>query len=162
MDEPLKILVDSNVWIDIYLGYRTNHEASLDFLRTAHRSHATLLYGVTKLETVFYVLANEMKKADQREGREIDARAAGACRAFAWGCIENIREIASAIGADEADVWLASKYRSISDDFEDNMVLSAAERGRADYLVTWDDQLLDAPTVRTASPLQMRALLDMG
>ena len=160
MNNPPKILVDSNVWIDSYLGYRANHDASLDFLRTARRCQAALMYGVTKLETIFYVLANEMKKAALREGRTVDEKAANACRAFAWGCIENIRELACAVGADEADVWLATKYRSISDDFEDNILLAAAQRVAVDYLVTTDRVLLNKATVAALAPQDMLTVLE--
>ena len=59
-------------------------------------------------------------------------------RAFAWGCIESIRELGTAVGVDTADLWLASKYRSIGSDFEDNVLLAAAKRSNADFIVTWD------------------------
>lgn len=51
-------------------------------------------------------------------------------------------EIATAVGADSSDVWLVRKYQRIHADFEDCMVLAAAQRAKADYLVTSDEALL--------------------
>ena len=82
-------------------------------------------------------------------------------RAFAWRCLENIRSFATAVGIDEADLWLASKYRSVGPDFEDNVLLAAAQRSSADYLVTWDAALLRTPTVCTATPTEMLAFIDL-
>jgi predicted nucleic acid-binding protein len=72
-----------------------------------------------------------------------------------------MRDFATAVGVDEADLWLASKYRSVSSDFEDNVLIAAAQRANADYLVTWDAALLRTPIVRTATPLEMLALIDL-
>ena len=84
---------------------------------------------------------------------------AAAARAFAWGCVQNMRCLATAVGVDESDIWLASKYRSISPDLEDNVLLAAAQRSDADYVVSWDAGVLRTPVVRTADPAQMLALL---
>lgn len=51
-------------------------------------------------------------------------------------------EIATAVGCDQSDVWLARKRRRLHGDFEDNLVLSAADRAKADLFVTNDEQLL--------------------
>jgi predicted nucleic acid-binding protein len=99
-----------------------------------------------------------MIRAEKGGVRDADAASA---RAFAWGCLQNMRDFATAVGVDEADLWLASKYRSVSSDFEDNVLIAAAQRANADYLVTWDAALLRTPIVRTATPLEMLALIDL-
>lgn len=48
----------------------------------------------------------------------------------------------------DARVWLARKHLRISEDFEDCLVLAAAQRAKADLLVTSDEVLLrHAPVV---------------
>ena len=53
-----------------------------------------------------------------------------------------MREVATAVGADNSDVWLASKWEPLHGDIGDNLVLAAAKRAQADYVVTSDRQLL--------------------
>lgn len=157
-----KILVDSCVWIDSYLGDHPKHDESLAFIREAYEAGITLLYGASKLESMFYILNAEAKRLIRREKEFVGESDALAARAFAWGCMHNIRSLATAVGMDESDIWLASKYRSISSDLEDNVLLAAAQRSSADYVVTWDAGVLRAPVVRSADPVQMLALLRAG
>ena len=161
MADGLRILVDSCVWVDSYLGDHPRHDESLAFLRKAREHGATLLYGSSKLETLFYILAAEMKRMVRAEKGSVSEADARAARAFAWGCIENVQELATAVGMDTGDLWLASKYRSIGGDFEDNVLLAAAKRSGADYVVTWDRELLTAPVAKMATPTDMVALLDL-
>jgi predicted nucleic acid-binding protein len=60
---------------------------------------------------------------------------------------------------DNSDVWLARKYRTLHDDFEDNFILAAAERAKVDFLVTSDQSLLRKATVAALSPQDMLAVL---
>lgn len=159
MNSDLKILVDSCVWIDSYLGSHPKHDESLAFLRKAYECGAQLLYGASKIETVFYVLLAEAKRLVRLEKGQIGESDALAARAFAWGCVENMRSFAAAVGVDESDIWLANKYRSFNPDLEDNVLFAAAKRSGADYVVTWDSGVLRTPVAKTADPIQMQALL---
>ena len=48
----------------------------------------------------------------------------------------------------DTNVWFARKYQRIHEDFEDCLVLAAAQRAKADLLVTNDEALLrHAPVV---------------
>lgn len=119
------------------------------------------MFGASKLETIFYVLVAEAKRLIRHEKGLVEERDAAAARAFAWGCIQNMQEIATAVGMDASDIWLANKYRSVGSDLEDNILLAAAQRSHADYVVTWDAQLLRTPVARTADPVQLCAVLSM-
>lgn len=159
MPKPVRILVDSCVWIDSYLGDHARFEESYQFLKKARGAGAELLYGASKLEGMFYVLVAEFRRGMCDAGGNVPENATRVAQAFAWGCIENIRELATAVGLDEGDLWLACKYRSVGPDLGDNVLLAAAERAHADYVVTWDKDLLSTPVTRTATPTQMVAVL---
>jgi len=62
------------------------------------------------------------------------------------------------VGADEADVWLAAKYRALNEDLEDNLVLAAANRAKADYLITNDTQLIAKSPVPALTPRDWLAI----
>ena len=68
-------------------------------------------------------------------------------------------EFATAVGADSSDVWLARKYQRIHADFEDCMVLAAAQRSKADFLVTSDEVLLRHAPVAALSVEDFLALV---
>ena len=67
------------------------------------------------------------------------AQAAGE---VAWSCLSVMDEIATAVACDQADVWMARNQRCLHEDYEDNLVVAAAQRAHADCLVTNDQNLL--------------------
>ena len=153
------IIVDANVWLDNYLPHESGQSAATEFFSVASSTSATILYPAGILKDVFYVIQNRLK-ADTRERSgtltKIDELA---IREIAWACIENMRELGTAVGVDEADLWLACKYRRLHGDLEDNLVLAAAERVHADYLVTSDTQLIRKSTVAAFTPADMATYL---
>ena len=107
--EGLKLVVDTNVWVDSYCSEHPGNETAI--------------------------------------------------RQLAWGCMRNMNEVATPIGADVSDIWLADKYLKIHPDFEDNLVLAACRRVKADFLVTNDAQLIAHADVVAKTPEQMLQLL---
>lgn len=162
MNEPLRLLVDCNVWIDSYLAPHTRHQESFTFVNEALESNATLLYGASKLETLFYVLNAEAKRVARLQNGVLTEQDAQCAREYAWGCINNLCDIATAVSIDQGDLWLARKYRVYHPDLEDNVLLAAAQRSQADYLVTWDEKLLRnaAALVRAVTPTTMLTVLN--
>ena len=60
-------------------------------------------------------------------------------------------------------VWLACKYRQVHDDFEDDLLIAAAQRAQADYLVTNDERLLKhAPVAALSARDALAALRALG
>jgi predicted nucleic acid-binding protein len=80
---------------------------------------------------------------------------------LAWGCVQNMREVATAVGLDDSDLWIACKYKSLSTDLEDNVVLAAAQRAKVDHLVTFDQDLIRKAPVSALLPSDMVALFEM-
>lgn len=97
-----------------------------------------------------------------REGKGDRSKAyAKAINTFAWDCIDSMVEVGTPVGADIGDVWLARHMRDIHSDFEDDMVLAAAERARASHLVTSDRKLIQKSTVAAFTPEDMLKVLRM-
>ena len=158
------IVVDTNVWLDNYLGFRRGNKAAADFIAAARSHEATLLYPVGALQDVFALLVMELKRAARSAApdKSLGEKDIQAFRRIAWACIDNMREFATAVGADEADLWLASKYRKLTWDLEDSMVLAAAQRAKADYLVTNDKALIAKATVTALTPQDLTVVLEEG
>ena len=119
-----------------------------------------LLYPVHIIPDVFYLAFIDVKRLLCGQGS--DELVAKAARSTAWEYVNGMQEIATAVGADNSDVWLASKWESLHGGIEDNLVLAAAKRAQADYVVTSDRQLLSHAAlagVAAVSPEDMRAVL---
>lgn len=158
--EQLKILVDTNVWLDFFLGYRPGNAAAKGFVAAAKAVGAQLLYSSSCLQDVFALVAMSLKRAAREEGAVLE-RDAWAIRKAAWACVDAMRELAAAVGTDESDLWLACKYRTLAWDLEDNVVLAATQRAGADYLVTSDKALIEKANVAAMTPPTMIELLKM-
>jgi hypothetical protein len=78
--------------------------------------------------------------------------AAYAERQAEGGALEHLMQLAEFIGADYSDAWVAAKYRKLHRDYEDNLVVAATLRAKADYLVTSDERLLKHVPVPAPSP----------
>lgn len=142
MDErrPL-VLLDTNVWIDYYEGGRPGHRAARALVDGALDRNVPLLYSSLSSKDVFYVVGSVIKQDHRTKHGTLTEAQAAAATATAWGCLDNMAEIACAVGCDQSDVWLARKTRRLHADFEDDLVLAAAQRAGADLLVTSDEQL---------------------
>lgn len=70
-------------------------------------------------------------------------------------------EVADAAPQSYAECELACLLRSNFDDFEDNLIIAAAETAKADYVVTSDRLFLQALPEACITPDRAVALLDI-
>lgn len=156
------ILVDSNVWIDAFVPMAEGHEDARRFMLAAQLAGDVLLYPVHCVADVFYKVRTHFKHWMKGTTLWIGQESAVACRDLAWDCIKDMDAIATAVGLDGSDVWMALKLQGLNADLEDNFVLAAAERASVDYLVTSDRQLIQKATVAALTPRDMCAVLEAG
>ena len=161
MSQQLSLLLDTNVWLDYYLPWRSGYATAQQLIVGAFEQSQTLAYAVPSIKDVFYMTAAEYKRAERAATGELSESAARAAVAAAWGCVNNLQEIACAVPLDHTDVWVASKQRVLHGDFEDDLVIAAAMRGGVDYLVTNDEMLLRHCPVAALSASDMCKLLEM-
>lgn len=136
-------LLDTNVWLDYYLGFRKGHESSRRLVEAVTESNDTLAFCMTTLKDVYYIVASTFKGiARQESGGVLGEGAAAAAVSTAWACVDNMQTIGCAVPLDLGDAWMAGKQRPVHADFEDDLVIAAAMRTGADCLVTNDEKLL--------------------
>ena len=142
MSQPSRVLRDPNVWLDAFDGARPRSRQANGLIDVCVRKGIDLLYAVGTVKDVYYLVGASLKRQARMAGEALSEGRARAISAYAAACVANMDEIATAVGADSSDVWLARKYQRIHEDFEDCMVLAAAQRAKADCLVTSDEALL--------------------
>ena len=62
-------LVDTNVWLDNYLGFRPNHRASCEFLDEAVERGATLCHAATTAKDVHFFTCSTSRKRRARRAK---------------------------------------------------------------------------------------------
>lgn len=157
---PSKLLIDSNVWLDLFVGERPGHKAAVKLVTWAVRQEVSLFYAASSIKDVYYILEECQKRKVRAAGNEVDSPVAAAINEYAWGCIRAMEEMAVVVPLDQSDVWLATKFRSLHSDFEDDLVLAAMERSDADFLVTADETLLRRSPAPTVTPGDLLALVE--
>lgn len=161
MLEPMNaLLLDTNVILDYYIVDRPGHAHAHRVIDEAIMHDYKVLYAAPSIKDVFYLMQMTLKHKERERTGSISERDAAAISASTWACIEHLGEIATAVGADESDVWIARKLRSAHSDLEDNLIIAAAMRAKATYLVTNDEQLIKHAPVAALTPADAIAMLD--
>ena len=159
---PQMMVLDTNVWLDAFLPTREGHSVAKTLINRAQTHDIALFYPVHTLPDVFYFVYVAIKYELRKLLQDRDEVIAAAARTTAWECVNAMREIASAVGADQGDVWLACKIEYLHNDVEDNLVLAAVRGAKADCLVTSDKELLKHASlacVAAVSPEDMLSIL---
>lgn len=155
------MLLDTNVWLDAFLPSRTGHDVATSLISLAQATGVSILYPVHVVPDVFYLVFIQVKREIRNMLEVADELVARAARTTAWECVNAMREIATAVGADNSDVWLACKSEYAHDDVEDNLVLAAAQRSKADCLVTRDRALLEHAPLACVAAVSPEDALNM-
>lgn len=160
-DAPKLIMVDTNVWVDLYVPGRPLREASLAFFEAAQRSDVELLFTLEIARAVFRLVAYEAKAWVRQDKGELSEAYAHAIAAHSWDFVRDMQEHGTAVGSATADLWLAEKLRDEHAEIEDNLIVAACMRTGASYLVTNDRALLHHAPVAAVTPSQMVTLLEV-
>lgn len=155
------LLVDTNVWLDALLPWRMQTESARTLIRCARQHDCTLLYPVHAVKDVFYLCERSAKQRLREHGGLTEDEASHVYR-LAWSCVDGMRSVAMAVGCDESDLWLAAKYQDVIGDLEDALVVCAAIRAGASYLVTNDVRLLQTSPVCAVSSSEAVKLIEAG
>ena len=156
----MRVLLDTNVWLDAYDGNRLGSKRANELIDRCEKAGVELLYAAESVKDVYYLISASLKRWARKDGGALSESQAKAVSTYAFACVANMDEIATAVGMDSSDLWLAQKYQAIHPDFEDNLVLAAARRARVDCLVTNDDALLRHAPVAALSVDDALALME--
>lgn len=139
---PVRVLVDTNVWLDYFLARSERHEDVTCFVTgAADREDIVLYVASLTLKDLAYQLASQMKLDARRAGAEVTEAVAAAAREVSWSCVRNVLELAVVAPVGSNEVLGAFTLRHVHDDLEDDMILAVAEAVGAHALMTHDAQL---------------------
>lgn len=158
---PPILLLDTNVWLDLFLPHRPGGSAAAELIEASEASGASLAYPSHSLLDVYQKVRADNKRWI-RQSRPLTESDALAIKRMAWDFVNLMRRMATAIPCDRNDVDLACAFRDEHDDLEDDLVLAACQRAHANYLVTTDVRLASHALLEVKSPQEMTKLLRSG
>ena len=142
-------------------GGSDGYSLFLDALKKFEDADGVIADAVAKAQEAVTTAQGAVATAGQAvEAAQGASGAVAAANAAAWGCANAMREMACAAPLDHTDVWMASRQRVLHADLEDDLIIAAALRAKADYLVTNDEGLLRHCPVATLDARDMVALLE--
>lgn len=153
------ILVDTNVWLDYCLPFRAGHAVALQLVQRCWESGTQMLIAATSTKDVFYITVADMKRNAKAQGVELTPSASEAIVQTAWALIDNIMQVATPLGIDTGDVWLAQRCERVHGDLEDDLLIAAALRCKADFIVTNDKELIIDSAAPAVTPQRLLELL---
>lgn len=140
MLRPKTLLIDSNVWIDYFVRSEKTGEMACAFMCAAMRNEVTLVYTPSTLKDVFYIIPRRLRAQAISEGDDVTGITFAPS---AWACVRAMTEMAVAATTALPECELAWMLRHQHGDFEDNLIIAAAETCGADYVVTYDRALIE-------------------
>ena len=150
-------LVDTNVWIYYFIASEPHYEAILSFFEAVDERGGTLLYAPTTLKDVFFLIPRILR----REALAADQLEETSFAPVAWACARTMTEIAVAAPLSLPECDLAWMLRTKHADLEDNLVIAAAETCNADYVVSYDHDMLEHFSPACITPEQANHLLSI-
>lgn len=137
-----KLLIDTNVWLDYFLGRPRTLPGILELFNMADGSERTVLLASSlSVKDVYFVLGQTMKAEARKAGR-LTPEIVTAAHETSWECVRKIREIATIAPVGAEEVFDSFVFKQHHNDFEDDLILGVGNRAGADYVVTGDKGLI--------------------
>lgn len=157
--KPRILMVDTNVWVDLYVPGRPHRDTSLAFFEATLRNDVELVYTLEIARAVFRIVSYEAKRWVKEGTGTLSEPHARAIAAHAWDFIEDMQRYGTPVGSATQDLWMATKLRDDHAEIEDDLIVAACMRIHTDYLVTNDAKLIRHAPVATVTPETMTKLL---
>lgn len=136
------LLIDTNIWVDDCFDMRPKHTQAMKLLLKANEHDVELLYAPHSSKDVFRLVKAGVKNVLRKINGNLTEADALAAHQFAWSYLDYMSEVATAVGCDNFDIHLAKKQRKLHGEYEDDLLIAAVLRSKANLLVTNDEKLL--------------------
>jgi predicted nucleic acid-binding protein len=139
--DALRLLVDTNVWLDYYLDRGSLHDEAKAFVTAASSGNVVLYTAASSLKDVYFLITSTLKRMERAEGRAVDDAFAASASEVAWACVFNLCDLSLIVPLNTGSVWGARMVRSAHEDFEDDLLVACGQSAHVEYLVTSDEAL---------------------
>ena len=133
----MRFLADTNIWMAYFLKYEQLYEPCARIVELSADDRIDLFVAPSTVKDVFYLIPRALRRMDAQEDRE-----PASYRPAAWACVEFMLDAATPAPQGMAECEGARMLRETIGDFEDGLVLASAESIDADFILTYDHELL--------------------
>lgn len=155
-----KILLDTNAIVDYLMGREPGcSDCKQLMLMHSNGEHAVYTTPLS-LKDAYYLIGMQLKRMERQATGQLSESAAKAANEIAWQCIRVLADSILLLPVGRAESLQAFTYKSIHADFEDNLIVAAAQSTNMDYLVTNDANLARHALIACLSSSDMVALLN--
>ena len=151
-----RLLLDTNVWMYYFMGTPDHLPAISRLIEMCVSADVDILYAPTSLKDVFYLIPRSFKREDAY------TPTASTYLPAAWACAKRMMELGTAAPLSASECEMARMLQSQVSDLENGLVLAAADRAQADYVVTYDQGLLKAVPEECVTAERVLELIKMG
>lgn len=134
------VVIDTNILLDYYNTDRKGHKNASSFFKHLHTEQIQFYIAYHSLVDYVYLQKDYFKSNTDFTSRQAEN--------IIVSSLNMILDYLTVVGADHFDMKLGIKSFARHQDFEDNLVIAAAERANADYVLTSDAEMLkDYPEI---------------
>lgn len=149
--EPLRLLVDTNIWLDYFLERRECNMA-LAAIHRAYEMGDLMAVTPTITKDVFFITSASLKKRMREEGLEISNGLGKGSNAVAWECLKTMQKLTLVLNVGMLEhvgaMFLGSEYP----DYEDDLLIATARNAKIDHIITNDKGLLKSAKTLALTP----------
>ena len=157
-----KLLLDTNVWVDYAEGNPATIQSIMQVLDARTKKRAVLYVSPLSLKDAFYLIQLRSKRALEAEHGSCSPGDYLAIQDMAAACVRMFMDFALVVPLGHNECLHAMSLRPVHGDFEDDLIVAAAARVNADYLVSSDKRLRHHAPVACLTPQEAAALLTQG
>ena len=138
-----RILLDTNVLLD-YLLHRDDHAKMAEaVMELGAKNNITLLCASLSLKDIAYLSSSAIRREFKPNESEVENFTRGFLSSrVPWRCIEQVKEMCDIVAVDESTCDKAFSLQKRHRDFEDDLIIVAAQQSGANCVVTSDAELI--------------------
>ena len=156
-DSHLTLLIDTNIWLDYFLGRKGATDAAAAVqCALDHEDAIVVTPGI--LKDVFYLVGSTIKRRARKEEGNVSEDSALVANEASWACLSSMQGLAAVLNQGFGEHLEASALRPKNADYEDNLLLATAKNAKLDYIITSDKGLLANEVMPALAPAQYAGL----
>lgn len=151
----LNILIDTNIWLDYFLG-RSGSSNAASVISTALANDDAIVTTTSIIKDAFFILAATLKRRarEDSETSKVDEQTAKVINQIAWKCISTIQSYSIMLNQGFQEHLIAMTLKDQHPDYEDDLLLAAAKSSKVDHVITNDKQLLANDVISAITPTE--------
>ena len=157
-----KIVLDTNVVVDYLMGRQPACDECKQLILMHAACQVAVCISSLSLKDAYFLVSMQLKRMERQASGRLDDASARAANEVAWACVRSLLESTLVLPVGRAEGLMALTFRNVHGDFEDDLIIAAAQSANADFLVTNDEDLLRHAPIACLSSADMLALLRGG